>query len=145
MTTPLDALSRQQRTFVLGFMQSGNAYQAALNAGYSDLVAAQAGDILLRNDLVKKALRALRATHRESVRQQVMLATTDAIGVMMDVMRDPVMPPNARIQAAKEIMAVSGVAPPLPWWPRRSSPRMPRRAAAIRTRIPTRPSWARSR
>ena len=112
MTTPLDALSRQQRTFVLGFMQSGNAYQAALNAGYSDLVAAQAGDILLRNDLVKKALRALRATHRESVRQQVMLATTDAIGVMMDVMRDPVMPPNARIQAAKEIMAVSGVAPP---------------------------------
>ena len=111
MTTPFDALSRQQKQFVHEFLATGNAYASALSAGYSDVVAASAGDILLRNDLIKRAIRAMRSTIRESVRQKILMGTVDAVGAMTDIVRDDAMPPAARIQAARELMSLSGMAP----------------------------------
>ncbi len=110
MTTPLEDLDRRQHAFLMRFMATGNAYQSALDAGYTDIVAAQAGDILLRNDRIKKALRHLRATHRESVRQQLRIASALAVGTLVDLVSDVVCPAAVRIQAAKEILASSAVA-----------------------------------
>lgn len=107
MRTPLEELSRQQYAFVMEFIGAGNAYTAAIHAGYTEIIAAQAGDILLRNDCIKRAIRHLRATHRESVRQQILIASSGAVGTLMDVMNDPVCPHAARVQAAKELLALS--------------------------------------
>ena len=101
-----------ERRFLLDFMKSANAYSAAMDAGYSEIVASQAGDLLLGKPEIKRALRALRNTHRESVRQSVINATSQAVGTLVDQMQDPMVPPQVRVSAADKLLQLSGLTPP---------------------------------
>lgn len=91
-------LTDQQAAFVTAYLQTANASEAALRAGYSHR---EAGYSVLRGQAVQKALHDAR---------QRLIATegaTVAYQTLIDLMR-PANPANVRLGAAKYLMDAAG-------------------------------------
>ncbi len=103
----LDELTRQERTFLTRYVMTGDAYTAAVDAGYS-IVYAMTASVLLDKPHIRKALKAVRATQRESLRQRQINEAMRATGILSQMMADNDMVPQVRLAAAMKLIDASG-------------------------------------
>lgn len=109
--TPLDALSRQEFNFLMEYIREGNAATAAKKAGYSLQMSLLASTILDRPH-VRKALKAIRATQRETLRQRQINAAGFALDTVQSVMLDATVSHAVRLNAATKLIDISGTVAP---------------------------------
>lgn len=109
--TPLDALTRQELNFLMEYVRSGDAFTAARRVGYSMQMSFTAVTLLDR-PLIRKALRAIRATQRETLRQRQINSASTALTYVADIMDDRDVDPRVRLQAAMKLMDMSGSVAP---------------------------------
>jgi len=108
--TPLDDLDGMERTFVIHFMANGNAREAAKAARYSRNVQ-ECASVLLNKPRIRKAIRAMRASRRESVREFNELSAQLGVQTMVSMVLDPEIPPQMRLAAAARLASQSTVTP----------------------------------
>lgn len=108
--TALDDLTRQEFSFLMEYIRGGDAATAAKKAGYSLQMSLLASTILDRPH-VRKALRAVRATQRETLRQRQINAAAFALDTVQSVMLDPTVNHAVRLNAASKLIDISGTAP----------------------------------
>ncbi len=109
--TPLDALSRQELLFLLSYVQNGDAAGAARKAGYSPNMALMAAS-LLDKPHIRKALRAIRATQRETLRQRQINSAAMALDMVQEIVSDPTVGHETRLRAAMKLIDISGSTAP---------------------------------
>ncbi len=109
--TPLDALSRQEMAFLLGYVRNGDAAGAALAAGYTPHMSLLAST-LLDKPHIRKALRAIRATQRETLRQRQINSAAYALDVVQDIVSNPSVAYETKLKAAMKMIDISGSVAP---------------------------------
>lgn len=105
------ALNVRQEKFAVEYARTGNATQAAKNAGYSQKTAYAQGSMLLKNleVLARKdqEYQAMLSESREKLSRMVM----DALSALHDTLKNAPPGSMARVQAANVILEKSGLNP----------------------------------
>ncbi len=109
--TILDDLSRQELAFLVEYVRSGDAPGSARKAGYSPQMALLAS-MLLDKPHIRKALRAIRATQRETLRQRQINSAVMALDIVQDMIMDVTASPETRLKAAMKLIDISGSTAP---------------------------------
>lgn len=109
--TILDDLSRQELAFLIEYVRSGDAPGAARRVGYSPRMALLAST-LLDKPHIRKALRAIRATQRETLRQRQINSAVMALDIVQDIVSDVGTTPETRLKAAMKLIDISGSTAP---------------------------------
>jgi len=108
--TPLDDLDSMEKAFVTFFMEMGDAREAARRAHYSRDVQLCAS-VLLNMPHIRKAIRAMRASRRESSRELIEIGAHMGVQTLIRTLMDEEAPLQFRLQSAAMLNSRSGVTP----------------------------------
>jgi phage terminase small subunit len=100
-------LTHRQSEFVAAFVESGDAHQAALSAGYAAATARTAGTEILGIPHVAQAV-------AQAVRERLVVSAPMALRVIEMLMNNDTISPKVRLDAAKAVLDRAGFVPPRP-------------------------------
>jgi hypothetical protein len=98
-------LTERQSLFVAFFVESGDAHQAALKAGYSPSVARTAGTEILRVPHVAQSV-------ARAVAQRLAMSAPMALAVIEELSSNADISPKVRLDASKALLDRAGFVPP---------------------------------
>jgi hypothetical protein len=98
-------LTELQSNFVASFVESGDAHQAALKAGYAPATARTAGTEILRLPHVAQAVAC-------AVAQRLAMSAPMALAVIEELSSNADISPKVRLDASKALLDRAGFVPP---------------------------------
>ncbi len=107
---PYAGLTPQEVVFVEDYVRKGDAMMAALQAGYSHKESLGAY-LMLSKPAIRRAVRVLRATQRESYRQIRSLAARGALETSILMIQDEATPAQVRAMLISRLMDDADITP----------------------------------
>ena len=108
---PFAGLTEREQVFVEEYIRKGDASMAALRAGYTQQQSLGAY-LILEQPKIRRAVRVLRATQRESFRQIRSLAARGALEVSIEMLQDEDVPAQVRAALASKLMSEADIPAP---------------------------------
>lgn len=108
--TPLDDLDNMEKAFVTFFIEIGDAREAARLAHYSKDIQL-CSSILLNKPRIRKAIKVMRASRRESSRELIEIGANMGIQTLIQILMDPDTPVQNKLQASVMLAGKSGITP----------------------------------
>ena len=108
---PFAGLTDREQVFVEEYIRKGDASMAALRAGYTQQQSLGAY-LILEQPKIRRAVRVLRATQRESFRQIRSLAARGALEVSIEMLQDKDVPAQVRAALASKLISEADIPAP---------------------------------
>lgn len=103
-------MTKQQERFAIEYASSGNATQAAKNAGYSEATAYSQGQRLLKNVEVAEMINSIKVQLAEDLRSEMVREASTAFNVLTSIMKSSEARDGDKIKCAIDVLDRAGYA-----------------------------------